>query len=352
MQLNKALKKDKSPSTPPAMVGCDERGMALLITIMTISLLTAVTIQYHKMTWHKYVVSDNFKRGIQLKAITESGINIALASLKNDLGQNKSDSLLDSWSLLDQENFEPLFPAGELQLKTVDMSGRLQINNIVGKKKSSSKKKGSDLSPHLRTLLQNILTSGEFPVETEMEAREIVDALVDWIDTDDKESDNGAETGYYQSLRNPYAARNGPILNIEELLLVRGITPELFFGSKETKGLKDLLTTYGDDGKININTTEPIILKGMNPLITDDLVQQFDEYRRDMANSNSFSDSGWYKNIGWPGDIQLNTELLTTESRYFQITATARFDTLSWTVVADAERNPDGTLSVLRRKVE
>lgn len=350
LRQNLKINQKRWPQRP--MVGSDERGMALLITIMTLSLLVAVTIQFHKVTWHKLVVSDNFKRGVQLKSITESGINIALASLQNDLDNNRSDSLIDSWSLVEQENFDILFPAGGLQLKIIDLSGRLQINSIVENKNTGAEEENSGTSSQIGTILQNILISGDFPVENETEAREIVDALVDWIDEDDKESDNGAETSYYQSLDQPYSARNGPVHSIDELLLVRGITPELFFGSADSKGLKDLLTAYGDDGKININTTEPVIIRGMNPLITESLAEQFDEYRRDKDNSDNFDNTGWYKDIGWPGDIEINTELLTTKSRYFQITAKVSFDTLSRTMVADAERSDEGTLKLLRKKVE
>lgn len=342
----------KNKTNKRSMVCRNERGMALLITIMTISLLTAVTIQYHKMTWHKFIVSDNFKRGIQLKSITESGINIAMASLVNDLDENDSDSLVDPWSKLNQENFDLLFPAGGLQLKTIDLSGKLQINSIVEKEKTTSSEENSGISTHLRTILEDLLASGNYPIEDETEAKEIVDALVDWIDEDDKESDHGAESGYYQSLDKPYTAKNGPIQNIEELLFVRGISSELLFGTKETPGLKDVLTVYGDDGKININTIEPVLLKSMNLLITDSLAEQFDEYRREEGNSETFNDSGWYKNFGWPGDIELQADLLTTKSSYFQITASGTFDTLSWTMVADVERTDEGTLNLLRKKVE
>lgn len=352
MQLKTTFFKTRNRCNKRSIVGRDERGMALLITIMTLSLLTAVTIQFHKSTWHKFVVSDNFKRGVQLKAITQSGINIALASLANDLEENDSDTLVDPWSKLEQENLDILFPAGGLQLKVIDLSGRLQINNIVEKEKTDSKEENSGISTHLRTILENLLVSGNYPIEDETEATEIVDALVDWIDADDKESDHGAETSYYQSLDKPYSAKNGPVHNIDELLLVRGITPELFFGTEETPGLKNVLTVYGDDGKININTIEPVLLKGMNLLITDDLAEDFDEYRREEGNSDSFNDSGWYKDIGWPGDIELNTELLTTESSYFQVTASGTFDTLSFTMVADIERTDEGTLSLLRKKVD
>jgi general secretion pathway protein K len=332
--------------------GHDQRGMALLITIMTLSLLTAITIQYHKVSWHNFVVSDNYKRGVQLKSISESGVNIALAALIDDLSENVADSFSDSWALLEQENFDLLFPSGELQLRVNDLSGRLQINMLAEENKAASEANNTDTSAELRNILQNLLVSGIFPIEDDTEAQEIIDAIVDWIDEDDLESDHGAENSYYQSLDQPYSARNGPLTSIEELLLVRGITPEIFFGNDGDKGLKDFLTVYGEDGKININTAETELIKSMNPLITDELAEQFDEFRNDKDNNDSFNDPNWYKAIGWPGDIELNQKIITTISQYFQITATGKFDTLSWTMVADAGRAEDGTINLLRKKVE
>lgn len=343
------LKKVLNKTRP---IGCNEQGMALLITVMTLSLLTAVTIHYHRATWHKLVVSDNYKRSMQLKSITESGINIGLAALQLDLDENESDSFTDKWALLETESFNLLFPAGELKLKISDFSGRLQVNSLVESKNNGQKAKNSGKSAQLRTILKNILLLDEFTVENETDALEIVDAIIDWIDEDDKESDHGAESSYYQSLEEPYSARNEPISNINELLLVRGITPEIFYGSGAAKGLVDLLTVYGDDGKININTADPTIVKGMNPLVTDSHAEQLDEYRKDKDNQDNLNDPGWYRNIGWPGDIELDTKMFTTKSQYFQIYATGRFDTLSWSMVADANRNDDGSLNIMRKRVE
>jgi DNA uptake protein ComE-like DNA-binding protein len=58
----------------------------------------------------------------------------------------------------------------------------------------------------------------------------IADAILDWIDSDDEPRMLGAERDYYSTLTTPYAPRNGPIGSIEELLLVRDVTPALLFG--------------------------------------------------------------------------------------------------------------------------
>lgn len=59
---------------------------------------------------------------------------------------------------------------------------------------------------------------------------EIADSILDWLDEDDEPRPYGAELEYYSVLPTPYAPKNGPIDSVEELLLVRGVTPELLFG--------------------------------------------------------------------------------------------------------------------------
>jgi hypothetical protein len=59
---------------------------------------------------------------------------------------------------------------------------------------------------------------------------DVADAILDWMDADDEPREYGAERDYYASLSTPYAPRNGPLLTVEELLLVRGVTPQMLFG--------------------------------------------------------------------------------------------------------------------------
>ena len=106
----------------------------------------------------------------------------------------------------------------------------------------------------------------------EREARDIVvDSILDWRDPDDFYRVNGAENDYYQSLKEPYNCKNGNLDSIEELLLVRGITPDLFYGGKGIKkgdegskvdriGLKDIFSIYSPGEQIDINSATPIVL--------------------------------------------------------------------------------------------
>ncbi|MBN9692954.1 MAG: general secretion pathway protein GspK [Verrucomicrobia bacterium] len=105
----------------------------------------------------------------------------------------------------------------------------------------------------------------------------ITGALTDWLDRDDfPQSANGAESEYYRGMDPPYVAKNGPIDDIRELLLIRGVTPEIFWGPDhrttelgsgrpESVGSDDpssatpvgLVSIFGalSNGRVNINTT-------------------------------------------------------------------------------------------------
>jgi general secretion pathway protein K len=331
----------------------NEQGMALLITVMTVSLLVAVTLQYHKATWQQFLVSHNYRVGNQLGAIADSGVNIALALLEHDGEENEFDSFFDSWATFDQESFSGLFPSGSLRLQVVDLSGRLQINSLVRGSSEVPGTGGDTTENEIREILLRLLLSGDFVVEDETEARTIIDALVDWIDADDQELDLGAESSFYQSLEKSYSCRNGPVRYMEELLLVKGISPALLFGSEGKKGLASYLTVHGDDGKVNLGTAPLLLIKSMDTLINDDLLKKLDEYRRAKENEESLAGSTWYKGIdGWPGDIVINETLLTSTSSYFQIIATGALDGLSRRVVAIAERPGGGEVNLLGKKME
>ncbi len=332
----------------------DEQGMALLITIMTVSLLIAVTMQFHKTTWQQFVVANNYQAATQLEFIADSGINIAAALLENDGLENTTDSLLDPWATLDKENFDEAFPSGSLQLQIVDLSGRLQINSLVQENASNDGAAGGDTTEgEVRQLFLNMLLSGTFAIDDETDARGILDAVIDWLDSDDKESDLGAESSYYQSLAKPYSCRNGPIQYLEEMLLIKGMTPELLLGTPEHKGLIDYLTVNGDDGKVNINTAPLPVIKSFDALISEELLEKFDTYRKDKAHEENLANPNWYREVdGWPGDIVLQEKLMTVTSSFFKIIATGKLASLSRSVQVVTERSDAGEIKLFGRKME
>lgn len=91
----------------------------------------------------------------------------------------------------------------------------------------------------------------------------ITDSVEDWRDPDELHRANGAENDYYQALPHPYPAKNGPFDLPEELLLVRGVTAEIYYGRKgltdagervEYYGLQKYFTAFTRTVQINVNS--------------------------------------------------------------------------------------------------
>lgn len=109
-----------------------------------------------------------------------------------------------------------------------------------------------------RRFIRLLQTFPDLPVQ-ENEAIAILEAIVDWIDPDDNESGfGGAESNHYQGLEMPYNAANGPFMSVDELRLVRYMTPELMML------LRPYITVLPADVGININTIAPHLLRTMN----------------------------------------------------------------------------------------
>jgi general secretion pathway protein K len=114
-------------------------------------------------------------------------------------------------------------------------------------------------------------------------AREIALAIADW---------RGAPTvggfdEYYASLTPSFRARHASFEEIEELLLVKGVTPEIFYGTYVSnpenvagprlvgrQGLVDCLSVYGSQGAVDANTAAPAVLAaiGLPPDVVSALI--------------------------------------------------------------------------------
>ena len=46
---------------------------------------------------------------------------------------------------------------------------------------------------------------------------------------------NGAKESYYSGLTPPYHCKNGPLDSLEEMLLIKGVTPQLLFGNDKNR---------------------------------------------------------------------------------------------------------------------
>jgi len=91
------------------------------------------------------------------------------------------------------------------------------------------------------------------------EAKRIADAILDWRDPDNLERYPGSEKEAYLAMTPTYLPAQGPFRYLEDLLLVDGMTRDLYDGPIEyegangtlwTGGLKDLFTVFNESGKV------------------------------------------------------------------------------------------------------
>ena len=110
------------------------------------------------------------------------------------------------------------------------------------------------------------------------QVRDVInDSLQDWKDPNDLARLNGAESDYYLKLPVPYRARNGSLEDVAELLQIRGVTPEIYYGREREPGLAEFVTVHGAGqvNQVNINTASPTVLKalGLSDAEVSEIVQ-------------------------------------------------------------------------------
>ncbi|OPX18791.1 MAG: hypothetical protein BZ151_12745 [Desulfobacca sp. 4484_104] len=109
----------------------------------------------------------------------------------------------------------------------------------------------------------------------------IINSVQDWIDGDDAHRLQGAENDYYRHHTPEYYCKNNDIEILEELLLVRGVSSELFYGGNGRPGLVNLLSVYGAEGKIDVNSADPAAFRLAGEL-PDDVIEEIVKRRREQ----------------------------------------------------------------------
>src|SRR5262249_3907451 len=96
------------------------------------------------------------------------------------------------------------------------------------------------------------------------QARDIVnDSIQDWREANDLRRADGAESDdFYLKLPVPYRARNGNLQDTTELLQIRGVTPEIYWGTPERPGLAEYVTVHGRS-TVNLNTAPSVVLQAL-----------------------------------------------------------------------------------------
>jgi len=236
-----------------------ESGVALILALVFVALLAALVFAFlYEMEVDASFAQNqgaDFQALLAARSAVVNGMMI-LAEQYADMiesGMPPVDSELDGSQWAAGATFQTL---NEASMRTAisDEYGKINLNALLILN-NGVKEKNEPLVEALR----------QFFALREMTSFDPVDAILDWLDYGDMDAQEpeGAENDYYTSLENPYPCKNGPMDSIEELLLIKGITPELYFGDAEQEQLplSEYLTVHGDwDGKINVNTAREEVI--------------------------------------------------------------------------------------------
>lgn len=96
----------------------------------------------------------------------------------------------------------------------------------------------------------------------------IISPIIDWVDNNEEAEPGGAERGHYQRLSYPYEIRNGPMRTNRELLLIKDISPEIFFAEDtDTDGVLDRRENDNDTA-FPPDDGDGVLDRGLNGLAT------------------------------------------------------------------------------------
>ena len=239
----------------------DSKGIALVMVLWVMAILSVVVLEFSFAMRTEVNITQNYKEELQLYGMAQGGVHRAIAELiyKHDPKVQQLRKTLTTeeippdkkeWVTDGRSYFLP-FGQGTCEIKVMSEAGKVNINLVS------------------ESMLRKIITL----LGLEGEMRDIVvDSILDWKDPDDFYRVNGAENSYYQSLKESYYCKNAYFDSIEELLLVRGVSPALFYGGKVGKkeeagekmdqvGLKDIFSIYSPGVQIDINSATPVVLR-------------------------------------------------------------------------------------------
>jgi general secretion pathway protein K len=304
-------------------------GVAMII-VMWVILVLSLLISGFAFRMHVETQVASFSRK-ELKAemLARAGIEVARMELILDEKSATDagfDTLAQAWVTNEDLYVNHELGGGKYNVKVIDEERKLPINKLSQVK--------------LKRLMEVL---GVDPLDGDV----IVDSILDWIDTDDLHLLNGAESDYYSELDPPYRAKNGPLDRIEELLMVRGVTKELFEGVQATEedpgrpGLKQLLTT-SSSGRVNVNTASSEALQALLELDETQITAILTH--RDGADGISGTDDDLpFRSVdeflGLLGNMDANLkqqvrELVTVNSAFFRVNSTGEWGGVKHTISA------------------
>jgi hypothetical protein len=245
----------------PSIRSCRSRqsGVALLMVLWTFAVISVLAGEFARAMREDAQSTLNYKNETLAHYTAIAGLNEALLAIvanNGNLDTVESDATgeheLDEDKESDRERsirrllrgrgdwVDGRFDGASYQVRVFDETGKISLNA------------GALDETNLPLILGNL------GLDTDT-ADVVSDSILDWRDDNDDHRTHGAEDDYYEALKRPYPAKDGPFDAVEELLLVRGVTREMFYGDGRFPGLRDVFTTVHSSSRLNISAVSSAV---------------------------------------------------------------------------------------------
>lgn len=220
-----------------------ERGAAFVLVLWLLALLTILLGSFALISRTEALQARHLFDTTAARYAAEAGINRVVYQMAIPDPQLR-------W-VPDGRAYEVEFEQAQLVIRVTDESGLIDLN-------------AADTLTLSNLLVAHGLDQGQ--------ADAIADAILDWRDTDDLLSPNGAEDPDYEAAGYDYGAKDAPFDTVSELQQVMGVTAELY------ERLAPAFTIYSGQPTPNVAFAPFEVLRafiGMN----DELARQLIEAR-------------------------------------------------------------------------
>src|SRR5256885_12113728 len=257
-----------------------ERGVALLLVLWIFVILGVLAMDFARYIRDDAMAAVNFAEETRAYYVALAGMNRTIfeADRAHERAAPGAAAPPPAVDDADAED-EPL--AADGQWHDGEFAGSHYTVRMTDEASLVSLNKADD--PMLTLVVTNLMRGGNKTTGMDRRASNevatVVDSILDWRDTDHLKRAHGAESEYYLKRRPPYRAKNGFFDSPEELLLVRGVTPALFYGHDGIPGLREVFSVYSRSNNIHLRNASPALLQALLGLDADsaaDLVAQRD----------------------------------------------------------------------------
>jgi type II secretory pathway component PulK len=209
-------------------VAATRQGTILIVTIWVVLVLAGLALVFGRATRVAMIVSANQCASLNVECAAAGALTYVGAQLKADQETSELQSSVPYeamqvgdgffWVLRPnleddrQRDYGPTDEAGKINLNSASLEALLKLPGMTA---------------------------------------ELAASIIDWRDEDEEISPGGAESEYYLLLDEPYNCKNAPLETVEEVLLIKGASEEVFYG--EDTNINGIL----DDNENDADASEP-----------------------------------------------------------------------------------------------